>query len=109
LFTKKEGRRKKEEGRNTHMNTHVGLKQGHCFSSRYADSKNIFFFTEALNSERAFLLAIPSSFFLLIPFLCEAAYITPRLRRPPLARGDYRGVLIMCIFIQNWYYFFLHL
>jgi hypothetical protein len=45
------------------MSTHVGLKQGHCFFSRYADSKNIFFFSEAINSERGFLLAIPSSNF----------------------------------------------
>ncbi|MBW4672198.1 MAG: hypothetical protein KME60_33460, partial [Cyanomargarita calcarea GSE-NOS-MK-12-04C] len=28
-----EERRKKKEGRSTHMSTHVGLKQGHCFSS----------------------------------------------------------------------------
>jgi hypothetical protein len=27
----------------------------------------------------------------LIPFLYEAPYIDPRLRRPPLPRGDYRG------------------
>jgi uncharacterized protein with HEPN domain len=52
---------------------------------------------EDLDRDRMLSLA------LVIPFLCEAAYINPRLRRPPLPRGDYRGVLIMCIFIQNWY------
>ncbi len=36
---------------------------------------------------------------LLIPFLCEAAYIYPPATPSPLVKGG----LIMCIFIQNWY------
>ncbi|MFN6563165.1 MAG: type II toxin-antitoxin system RelE/ParE family toxin [Nostoc sp. ChiSLP01] len=41
---------------------------------------------------------------ILYRFFVKLHIFTPRLRRPPLARGDYRGVLIMYIFIQNWYY-----
>ncbi len=42
----------------------------------------------------------------LIPFPCEAAYNSlPGYRRPPKASGGVQGGVIMCIFIQNWYYF----
>jgi hypothetical protein len=79
-----EERRKKKEGRSTHMSTHVGLKQcdSFFFSARHyvnalqRTRKTSFFFTEALNSERAFLLAIPSSFFLHTSTSFRGAYPT---------------------------------
>jgi hypothetical protein len=58
---------------------------------------------EMEQKNQSFILP-PLPFFLpLIPFLYEDAYKNPTASKPPLYKGRFGGVKIICSFTANWY------